>query len=301
MLKSISLPASARLEMPLFIPVFLTVITWGSAFAGIRVALESYTPTHLVLLRHLVASLILVLYALYQGFSLPRWRDVPAFMILGALGFTIYHIALSYGQTRVPAATASFIIASAPVFMALLASFFLGEKLKLWGWLGIAISFGGVAVIAVGRQSGLQIDRWALIVVLSALSQSLYSLGQRPLLKVYTPLQFTTYAMWAGTFMMLPFSGGLWQEMQHAGTEETLAVVYLGIAPSVIGYVMWSSALSRLPAGIAGSVLYMVPPVALIVAWVWLGEMPSLISIIGGAFVLTGVILVNRWGREKRA
>ena len=79
----------------------------------------------------------------------------------------------------------------------------------------------------------------------------------------------------------------------------TLAGVYLGIFPGAIGYVLWSFALSRIPASKLGSFLYLVPALAIGIAWLWLGELPTELSMAGGLVVLVGVIIVNRLGRAK--
>ena len=278
----------------------ITVVAWASAFAGIRVGLEGYSPAHLALLRYLVASVVLLIYAVATRMPLPRGRDVPGLAALGLVGITVYNVALGYGEISVPAATASFMIASAPMWMALLARLFFGERLRGWGWVGIAVSFGGVTAIALGKQGSLQFDSLALVVLAAALAQSIYSLGQKPFLSRYSALQCTAYAIWAGTLFLLPFGGGLPGELQAAPLRMTAAIVYLGIVPGALGYVMWAYVLARVTAARAGSFLYMVPPFALLIAWVWLHEVPTFVSILGGLLVLAGVILVNTLGKKPR-
>ena len=73
---------------------------WGTAFPAIRMGLESYTPEHLTLLRLLIASFILLLFSFIYKLRLPDLKDIPAIFIFGALGFTIYHIALNYGEKQ---------------------------------------------------------------------------------------------------------------------------------------------------------------------------------------------------------
>jgi drug/metabolite transporter (DMT)-like permease len=90
----------------------------------------------------------------------------------------------------------------------------------------------------------------------------------------------------------------LLEELRTAPLHVTLAATYLGIFPGVLGYVSWAYALSRLPASTAASFLYLVPIVASGIAWVWLGEVPVPFALLGGVFVLAGVILVNTRGRK---
>lgn len=287
-----------RRGLDTLLAALLAVVTWGSAFTGIRVGLTAYTPAHLALLRFAIASLALAAYAAATRMPLPAGRALPGLALIGAVGIAFYNLALNYGQMTIPAGTASLLIASTPVWLALLAGLLLGERLSAWGWLGIVLSFCGVAAITLGTRSALGIDARALIVLAAALASGLYSLGQKPYLARYTPLQCTAYAIWSGTLLLLPFGGGLPAALRAAPVGPTMAVVYLGLMPAAAGYLAWAYLLARLPAGVAGSLLYLVPAVAMLVAWLWLGEVPAPLSLLGGGLVLVGVIVVNRWGKR---
>ncbi|WP_287372492.1 EamA family transporter, partial [Oceanithermus sp.] len=128
-----------------------TLVLWASAFAGIRAGLEGYGPAHLALLRFLVASSTLVVYAVLARIRPPRRADLGRIALLGFLGITVYHVALNYGELTVSAGAASLLIASGPIFTALLAVSFLGERLTPLGWAGIGLGFAGVALIALGE------------------------------------------------------------------------------------------------------------------------------------------------------
>lgn len=294
-------PRAARLDLRALVAVAVTLITWASAFAGIRVGVRAYAPAHMALLRFGVASLVLVVYAVLARMPLPRRRDLPGLALAGALGIAYYNIALGYGQVTISAGTASLLIASAPVWMALLATMIFRERLRPLGWAGMLLSFAGVAVIALGTGKGLHIDPRGLVVLTAALASSFYSLVQKPYLTRYSAAQCTAYAVWAGTLFLAPFGAGLLAEMGSAPPGATAAVVYLGIFPGALGYLTWAYTLARVPAATAGSFLYLIPALAMFIAWLWLGEIPTVISLLGGVLVLAGVVVVNRWGRAQFA
>ena len=294
-------PAAAGLNLKTLLVACLTVLLWASAFAGIRAGLKSYSPESVALLRYLTASLALVVVALVTRMPLPKWRDLPGIAVTGFFGFTLYNIALNAGEQKIPAGTSSMIVAGAPIFVALMAGAIYHERLRLVAWLGILLSFVGVAVISIKPGQGLALSWEALLVLAAALVQSIYTISQKPFLKRYSPLQFITYAIWCGTLFLLPFLPGLLAQVRTATAASTIGVVYMGIFPGVIGYAGWAYVISRLPAARAGSFLYLTPAAAILIAWVWLGEAPILADLFGGVLIIAGVVLVNVIGKRAAA
>lgn len=283
--------------MPLPAPTVLiaiaagaTLVLWASGFAGNRAALAHLSPGELSLYRYGVASLVLALIALVRPPVAPRLGDLWRLGLTGALGIGIYNLALASGQRTVSAGSASFIINTAPIFSALLAWPFLGERPSRWGWAGLLVSLAGVALIACGEGQGT-VSWGALQVFVAALAWALYHIVQKPLLPRYGALGVVSYAIWSGTLMFLPFLPSLLHTAPGLPGGTHAVAIYLGVLPGALAFVLWSYVLTHLPVTRATSLLYLVPVLALAIAWLALGERPGLLAVVGGAVAIAGVAI----------
>jgi drug/metabolite transporter (DMT)-like permease len=275
------------------------VVLWASAFPAIKVGLEGYGPGHLTLLRHAVASLAFVPFLVaFRRRMWPERRDLPTFLGLGVVGMTVYHLALNFGEVHVSAGATSLIIATAPALTALVAWALTGDRLPPLGWAGTAVSFLGVALIVLGDGTVGRIHPAAGLILVSALATAFFAVLQRPMLARYRPLEVTAFVTWGGTLPLLAFAPGVVSAVRDAPTASTWAVVHLGVVPSAIAYTLFAIALSRAPAPLVTSFLYLVPVVALLLSWWWLGEVPSSLTVVGGAVAVAGLLLVQRSKRR---
>jgi drug/metabolite transporter (DMT)-like permease len=268
-----------------------TVTTWACAFPAIRVGLEGFSPWSLGLLRLGFASVTLAALATVVRIKVPPRTAWPRVVLAGLLGQTLYQGLLMTGELTVPAGTASILIATAPLFSVVAAAVLLGESMR-GKWTGMVVAFAGT--VLVGASLGLGASSAGLFVLAAALCQGLYHVVVKPLAKSVGALSATAWSVWAGSVMALVGLPALRSDVATAPTSSWWAAVFLGVVPSALGYLAWSAAVSRTTIARSTSALYLVPVVALVLAWIWLGERPSPLAVVGGALAVLGVVLARR-------
>lgn len=274
----------------------LTLLFWSSAFVGIRLGLASYTPGALALLRFLIASLAtgIIFYRLPRKKPMPwRTRFIIALIGVGAIG--VYNLCLNIGELTVPAGIASFVIGLMPVLTIVLSVFFLHEKLHYYAWLGIALSFIGLLLMCLPDNGQFSFDRGIILIFIAAIMGALYSIFQKPFLKSFHPVAVTAWVMWGGTFVLLWFLPDLIHDLQKATTLSTLSVLYLGVFPGAIAYVLWTYVLSHYTASKASIYLYTMPILSTILGVIFLQEYPGFWALFGGFLSLAGAYIANRF------
>lgn len=288
--------AHANLTWRPLLAVGTALVLWASAFVVVRHLAGTFGPGALALGRLLVGSLVLGLLVLAShAWRRPTVRQLAALVAIGVLWFGVYNVALNAGEQRVDAGTAALLIQISPVLIAVLALRVLGESVSASLVIGIGLAFAGVALIA-GSTSGSS-DHDVLGVLLCLLSALVYAVSvvlQKPLMRALSPLQVTWTACTTGAVVCLPFAGALVGDLRAADAEDIGWLVYLGVFPTALAFTAYAVALRSLSASSLGATTYLVPPMAVLLSWAFLAEVPSTISYVGGALTLVGVAVTRR-------
>ncbi|MFF1743146.1 DMT family transporter [Streptomyces mirabilis] len=278
----------------------VTVVLWASAFVSIRSAGAAYSPGALALGRLLAGSVALGALCLVRREGWPpraAWRGIA---ISGLLWFGFYMVVLNWGEQQVDAGTAALVVNIGPILIALLGSRLLGDAMPPRLLAGMAVSFAGA--VAVGLSMSGEGGSSVLGVVLCLLAAVGYAAGvvaQKPALGRASALQVTTFGCLVGTVVCLPFAGQLVHDVAHAPATATLNVLYLGVFPTALAFTTWAYALARTTASRMGATTYAVPALVVSMSWLFLDEVPALLTLAGGALCLAGVAVSRSRPRSK--
>ncbi|MEW2247661.1 MULTISPECIES: DMT family transporter [unclassified Streptomyces] len=279
----------------------VTVVLWASAFVSIRSAGAAYSPGALALGRLLSGALALGLLCLIRREGWPpraAWRGIA---VSGVLWFGFYMVVLNWGEQQVDAGTAALVVNIGPILIALLGSRLLGDPMPPRLLAGMAVSFAGA--VTVGLSMSGEGGSSVLGVVLCLLAAIAYAGGvvaQKPALGRATPLQVTASGCAIGAVVCLPFAGQLVHEAAGAPVSATLNMVYLGVFPTALAFTTWAYALSRTTASRMGATTYAVPALVVGMSWLFLGEVPGLLTLAGGVLCLAGVAVSRSRSRAAR-
>lgn len=278
-----------------------TIFFWSSAFPAISFGLEHFTPGELSLGRFSIASVCFLVLMAAGVIKAPARKHVPAIALLGAVGIAAYQLLLGIGMTTVTAGAASILIALSPAVTAALAAWRLGEPLTRRMLMSLGIALLGATTVTLGAGESIRFEPLALLIFAAVFCTSFYFVFQKPLLREMVSLDFTAASIIAGTIVLIPFGLGLPAKLVTASSAQLLSVLWLGVAPSFVGYLLWNLALSRAPAAKVAIFLYAQPIIAATIAWIWLGQVPTLLTALGGVILIAGVILGTSTARRKHA
>ena len=293
------MPLSDRPWLPVA-AVATTLLLWASAFVAIRHLGHDFSAGALSLGRLVIGSIALGAVAVSRGLPKPSGRDWLGLVAIGVLWFGVYNLALNQGEHHVDAGTSAMLIQISPVLIALLATLFLGERFTTWLGLGLVLAFAGVVLIGVSQPGGHNDVAGVLLCLLAALVYSIALVVQKPLVSRLSALHVTWLACTVGAVVCLPFAGQLVDNTRDASASDIWWVVYLGLFPTAIAFTTYAFALRHMTASSLGITTYLVPPLTIVMGWLFLGETPPGMAYVGGALALVGVAVARRKLRARK-
>ena len=237
----------------------------------------------------------------HAGLPRPSGRDWLGLIAIGVLWFGVYNVALNQGEHHVDAGTSAMLIQISPVLIAVLATLFLGERFTRWLGFGLVLAFAGVVLIGASQPGGHNDLAGVLLCLLAALVYSISLVVQKPLVSRLSALHVTWLACTVGAVACLPFGGQLVSATRDASASDIWWVVYLGVFPTAIAFTTYAFALQHMSASSLGITTYLVPPLTIVLGWLFLGETPPGMAYAGGALALVGVSVARHKRRAPKA
>ena len=301
--------ASKRPLMFVYIKLLLTTVFWGGAFIAGRVVAKNVDPFSAAFLRFTIASVFLLLLTFKVNGRLPALKtsQIIPVIALGITGVFAYNVFFFKGLKVIEASRAALIIATCPVFVTILSSYFFKEKLTLIKAVGVVISVTG-AVIVISRGNLIKILDGTLgwgefYIFCCVLNWAAYSLIGKVLMKDLSPLILVSYSSVIGAIgLIIPaYFKGIMQNLTHYSLMEWLSIFYLGFFGTVLGFVWYYEGINKIGPTKASLFINFVPVSAILLAFLILAEPITLSLAIGAILVTCGVYLTNKISPENPA
>jgi drug/metabolite transporter (DMT)-like permease len=280
----------------------LAVLFWGGSFIATKLALREVSPVTVVWLRFAFGLGVLgIAVALRRQWAPPQRSQLGYYALLGFIGITFHQWLQSTGLQTSHASTTAWIVATTPIFMALLGWLVLKERLFALQIAGICLAaFGVILVVTEGDLSAMLSGGFGapgdLLILLSAPNWAVFSILARRGLQQQPAARMLFYVMafgWLFTTILFLAGSGL-GELSKLSATGWLAIAFLGLFCSGLAYIFWFDALQVIPASRVGALVYLEPLVTVGVAAALLGEPILLAALLGGALILLGVWLVEK-------
>ena len=273
---------------------FIAIFFWATAFVLTKVVLKEVDVTTLGVLRYFFASIIVIFILIKQKISLPKLKDIPAFVFAGFSGYAGYIVFFNMATLLSSPSTLSVINALAPAITAIVAYFIFNEKIKLIGWFSMGISFCGILILTLW-DGVLTINKGILYMLAGCLLLSLYNISQRYLTKKYSSFDVSMYSMLIGGILLVIYSPSSITNMFSISLTSLTLITYMSIFPSIISYFFWTKAfgLAKSTTEVT-SFMFVTPVLATFMGMLILGDIPKLSTLIGGVVIILGMILFNK-------
>jgi drug/metabolite transporter (DMT)-like permease len=281
------------------------VVIWGLNFPIAKIALAHVPPLAFNALRFPMASLLLFIVLKARGtLRLPTGRDLPRAVIIGLLGNMLYQQFFIFGLDHTSAGNASLLLAGTPIVTALLSASMGHERVRLSTWIGVFCTFIGIALIVFGKNHGAEKQGTLtgdLLMLGATIMWAFYTVASRPLVERNGPVLVTAWTLWAGTVGLVLIGLPSVLRLDFGAIQMTTwaAIVYAGVLSIGLAYIFWYYGVSKLGNARTSSYSNVTPVVALVGAWLSLGEVPRLVQIIGAAVIITGVTIAQSSGISR--
>lgn len=279
---------------------------YGTSYVATRIVLHDVGPATLAVARLALGAMVIVPLAFLQGARDRRLSRADRWNVfwMGVLGFAAAFGFANWGMARSTATNAALLITVEPISLILLSPVFLGERLTRGELVGAVLTLVGAVLVVLNGLPGLSVTfaphwRGDILLVLSGLSYAAYSLIGRGVLARHAALPVTAWSIVWGLVAMLPFGALEWLD-GHRPVWTPVAIwgtVYLAIAVTALGYLVWNYALERVEAPRLALFVNVQPVVGALLGVWWLREPLTVFTVIGGLLVLLGLHLAMRAGR----
>lgn len=290
---------------PLFVHLILglSVIVWSGGVVVAKNILNEIPPLTLSALRWVVATGAMggiLLWRHERDWLAICRRDVTHVVLMGILGVTLQYGLFHIGLQYTTATNTALIFGASPGLTAILSALFLGEKLDGRRALGLTVAFIGLFLVVTRgtwKQSLLTAQLLGdLMILIITLAWAIYSVIGKPLFSRNSSQTMTFHIAWTGTIGLIPFA--VWESQQWGvncpSPSAWLAIVYMGVLCSAVGFLIWNWALTQIEASQVSVYVYITPVITMLLASIFLGEVLTWPIIIGGGLVLGGVAVVAR-------
>jgi drug/metabolite transporter (DMT)-like permease len=280
--------------------ILLTLI-WGANFSVVKWGLDFLTPLAFNALRFPVGCLVLGAAALSIG-PLPRpgRADLPRLILLGLLGNGVYQLLFIYGLDLTRAGNAALLLATIPVWTLLFSALAREGTLDGRVFAGIAATFAGMLLVVAGGAQEVALGtgslRGDIFMVLAAMSWAGYTVGSRPLIVRYGAIPVTAWTLWIGAagLVLIGVPDLIATDWAAVPLGAWASVAFAGLLGLGLAYLIWYRAVLQLGSARTAAYSNLIPVVALIIAWILLGEVPTPLQVGGAAIILAGIVLARR-------
>jgi drug/metabolite transporter (DMT)-like permease len=273
---------------------------WGINFSVVKIVLEELEPLALNALRFPLAVIALAMVLRGSpGPSRPRREDMARIVILGLLGNVAYQLCFIYGIDWTAAGNASLLLSTTPAWTVLMSAIAGHERPTRWVGVGVFGTLAGMALVVLGRGDsvslGVETLRGDLLMVVASVLWSVYTVAGRHPVARYGALRMTAWTLFVGTpfLVLMGLPSILSTDLGSVSAGAWAGVAYAGVLSIGLAYLLWYRGVQALGNNRTAVYSNLVPVAALLTAWVWLGEVPAPLQLVGAGVVLAGLTVAR--------